>query len=76
MARMYVCNFCDAHSNDLDGFIEIASSNSSISVKNQTRTSNGKQLGNHSDLHFCSQECLNSFFFNELKPSSDVQTKT
>jgi hypothetical protein len=67
MSKLYQCNQCARQVTDLTSFLEIASSNNSISITNNANGSNSKQISNYDDLHFCSQKCLNEYLFKPLE---------
>ena len=69
MSKLYQCNHCARQSNDLEGYLEIASSNNSLSIINNANGNNSKQLSHYEDLHFCGQDCLNEFLFKPLEQS-------
>lgn len=67
MSKLYQCNQCAKQESDLDSFLEIASSNNSISITNNANGNNSKQISHYNDLHFCSQNCLNEYLFKPLE---------
>ena len=67
MSKLYQCNQCAKQANDLDSFLEIASSNNSISITNNANGNNSKQISHYDNLHFCSQNCLNEYLFKPLE---------
>ena len=67
MSKLYQCNQCAKQASDLNSFLEIASSNNSISITNNSTGNNSKQISHYDDLHFCSQNCLNEYLFKPLE---------
>ena len=67
--QVFKCDGIDCKSEEKDaellGWITIGSSDSkSLKVINNIPNSNLAVMGNHTDLHFCSKECLVKRIFN------------
>lgn len=62
----YQCNHCSREFKNANEILEISSNNNSLAIINNAKGARLKTLSLYSDLHFCSQDCMNNYLFLPL----------
>lgn len=69
---IYQCNHCAKQFSNTHEILEISSKDNSLGIINNSKGAKLRTLSLHSDLHFCSQNCLNEFLFHPLNSTEVI----
>ena len=63
---IYQCNHCGRQFDNADSILEISCNDNSLAIINYAKGAKIKTISYCSDLHYCSQDCLNEELFHPL----------